>query len=80
MIKVWKLRPFNGRLSANVRSTTVLTVADSVFTSGAPPSTVMLSVTDPTVISMSISAAPCTWRMTSGLINFLNPFFSISNR
>ena len=43
MISVWKLLPLSGRFSTNVRSITVLTVADSVFTRGAPASTVMVS-------------------------------------
>ena len=47
MINVWKLRPLSGILSTKVRSITVLTVADSVFTSGAPASTVMVSDAEP---------------------------------
>ena len=63
-----------------MRSTTVLTVPDSVFTSGAPASTVTISVRAPSVISKSMLSASWTWRITSGLIVFLKPGFSTSMR
>src|SRR6266436_5036464 len=55
-----KLRPLRGRLSTNVRSITVLTAPESVFTRGAPASTVMESEVEPIVISKSIAKASCT--------------------
>ena len=60
MIKVWKLRPLRGRSCTKARSTTVLTVADAVSIGRRPASTVMFSVTSPTVISKLISRASWT--------------------
>src|SRR5215469_7315881 len=78
MMSVWKLRPFNGIFSTKVWSTTVLTVAEVVFTRGAPACTVTLSETEPTTISQSITSASWTCRLTSGRTSFLNPGFSTS--
>src|SRR5579864_1599743 len=79
-IKLWKLRPFIGRLSANCRSTTVLTVAFSVFTSGAPPCTVTISWNAPTSRVKLMDKESCTLSVMSGLIRVLNPIFDTWTR
>jgi len=71
--RVLKLRPFKGKLSTNLRSMTVLTAADSVFTSGAPPSTVTISCSPPTGRVKFMESASATLRMMSGLMIVLKP-------
>src|ERR1700687_503511 len=72
---VLKLRPLSGKLATKFLSITVLTAADSVFTSGAPPVTVTITDVAPMGSVKLIAKASCTFRVTFGLIIVLNPLF-----
>jgi hypothetical protein len=51
-----------------------------MLTSGAPPSTVTLSITDPTSIAKLSATLSCTWMSTSGLTIVLKPLNSTVTR
>jgi hypothetical protein len=71
----WKLRPFRGRFSTILRSTTVLTVASLVLMGDAPASTVTDSETDPTSRLKLTEIVSWTCNSISDFTTVLNPSF-----